>query len=145
MSVKTAAHELEQLKTALKALSQTLIEHPPTAWDRRTAGGLGQVLATLLAEIDGLEPGASPQFIVDRVRHTVDEVAGRPEDEQVANRMTEIIFEASLQGHELGQWEDLGDGRYVVRCVHCSQTVAVSPHEVKSFLAPECPGTAGDR
>ncbi len=65
-------------------------------------------------------------------------------EDRLRHNMLEAMVEAALQGHALGEWEDV-DGedmmmRYQAVCDQCGKSVYASSQALYSILADDCLG-----
>ena len=62
-----------------------------------------------------------------------------PAEQKIRANMLEAMVEASLQGHNLGQWEPSGEDTYMAHCDKCGKAVYVNSVSIRSLMAAKCP------
>ena len=142
--MKAAEHELRQLKEALTYVIQGLAEKPPLGWERRTAARVATLLQGLVDKVSWLPPEAHEYLVRDLVRQLLQEGVSLPADKSVANAMMDLAFQADLQGHLLGNWEEDPEGGVVLRCTRCGEEVLVTVFGVEGTLPDLCQRAADD-
>lgn len=65
-----------------------------------------------------------------------------PAEQKIKSNMLEAMVEASLQGHNLGQWEMSGDDTYMALCDKCAKAVYINSVSIRSLMAAKCPEQA---
>ena len=142
--MKAPDHELRQLKEALAFLEEGLAEKAPPGWDRRTSAAMAGLLRDLVSRVNWLAPEAPAYLVRDLVRQLLKEGAALPADGVVADAMMDFAFQAELQGHVLGNWEEDPEGGVVLRCTRCGDAVLVTVYGVEGAMAERCPHAADD-
>jgi hypothetical protein len=145
---KTADLELDQLKTALSYLAGLLSEGSLLAqYDRETRHMLAETLDLLLLKVADLPPQL-PRHLVQAtaVRALVaaqDQLAESERSPQAGhpqNRMRQAEIAADLQGHQLGEWQQItqGDLEFGAKCKYCEGFVYVNQDTTYNLLLETC-------
>jgi hypothetical protein len=145
---KTAEIELQQLKTALSYLAGLLDEGSLlTGYDTEVRQAMAHVLDLLMTKVANL-PAETPAYLVQATAVQALAAAGDQTDDTDPNeraarrqhRMREAEIAANLQGHQLGQWQQVtqADMEFGAKCKFCEGFVYVSYDTTYNLLSEEC-------
>ncbi|MFQ5398584.1 MAG: hypothetical protein ACE5E7_03205 [Anaerolineae bacterium] len=145
---KPAATELAQLKTAVNYLIGLLEEGSLVMqYDRATREELALVLCLLLEKVEGLPDGTPENLVRAAAVRAIIGAAEKNADSQrkdmaesLARHMREAETAASIQGHRLGEWEEVSaaDMEYLATCRDCGSFVYVSHASIYDLLVEGC-------
>ncbi len=145
---KAVEVELAQLKTSINYLVGLLEEGSLVErFDKSTREEIAFVLQLLLSKVKDL-PSNIPEHLVQAtaVRAIIGasekftKVEQADEEEHIARNMREIEAAASIQGHDLGEWEEVAGSaiEYQATCRQCGGFVYVNQVSAYNLLTDDC-------